>query len=326
MMASGKLARTLLFAVISVAVAQPALAADDVAPLLHAHASQVRAIALSPDETRAISSSERDGIRLWDVTTNKELAHFSAHRIGDLYPAYDVQFTPDGAFAVSGGQDKAVEVWNLTTLGSEQRMLEHPWGVNAVAVSPRGDAILSGGQGGTLILWDRATGKSICHLVGHERMFALTGVAFSNDSRNAISASQDDSVRTWDLATCKQLSAVENKAYSGGPIAMAISSNLAASHEVDRKTIVLWELGSGREILKMSGHTMEIREIKFSPDGRRIISGGQDKRLLTWDVATGELIREQLMPTEITSMAISRTGKFALVGGKDGIIYRASLE
>lgn len=318
--------RTSLLIATLVVVSQSSFAADDVVPMLRGHRAWVNAIALSPDETRALSASDSDGIRFWDVPAKKELAHFNAHHVADLYATYDVKFTPDGAFAVSGGLDKAVEIWNLKKLNSERRLVEHPWGVNVVSISPRGDTILSAGQGGALILWERATGKSKCQLIGHERMYALTSVAFFNDAKNAISASQDQSIRTWDLSTCKQLSVIQNKAYRGGPLAMAIGNNLAVSYGIDRKTLVVWELTTGLELKRLTGHTMDIRAIRLSPDGRRVMSGGQDKRMITWDVATGELVKEQPIPTEIVSIAVSRTGAFALVGGKDGTIYRASLE
>lgn len=318
--------RTSLLVVALVALTQSSFAADDVVPFLRGHASWVRAIALAPDETKVLSGRESDGIRFWDILTKKELAHFNAHHIANLYATFDVKFTPDGAFAVSGGLDKAVEIWNLKTLNSERRLVEHPWGINAVSVSARGDTILSAGPGGALILWNRATGKSICQLIGHERMYALNSVAFLNDGKNAISASQDQSIRTWDLSTCKQLSVIQNKAYKGGPLALGMGGNLAVSYGIDRKTLVMWDLTTGLELRRMTGHTMDVRAIRLSPDGRRVISGGQDKRLLTWDAATGKLIKEQPMPTEIASIAVSRTGAFALVGGKDGTIYRASLE
>lgn len=107
---------------------------------------------------------------------------------------------------------------------------------------------------------------------------------------------------------------------------MAIGNNLAVSYGIDRKTLVVWELTTGLELKRLTGHTMDIRAIRLSPDGRRVMSGGQDKRMITWDVATGKLVKEQPIPTEIVSIAVSRTGAFALVGGKDGTIYRASLE
>ncbi|WP_265947366.1 WD40 repeat domain-containing protein [Dechloromonas sp. A34] len=318
--------RTSLLIVALVAISQSLFAADDVVPVLRGHTAWVMAIALSPDETKALSASDSDGIRFWDVPSKKELAHFNAHHVANLYAAFDVKFAPDGAFAVSGGLDKAVEIWNLRELNSERRLVEHPWGVNVVSVSPRGDRILSAGQGGALILWNRATGKSICQLNGHERMYALTTVNFFNDGKNAISASQDQSIRTWDLSTCKQLSIIQGKAYKGGPLAMAISNNLAVSYGIDRKTLLVWELSTGLELRRMTGHTMDIRAIRISPDGKQVVSGGQDKRLLTWDVGTGKLIKEQPVPTEIVSLEVSRTGTSVFVGGKDGTIYRASLK
>lgn len=318
--------RNALLLIALVAAANCSYAADSVVPILRGHTAWVQAVTFSPDGTKALSASLGDGVRYWDIDAKKELAHFNAHPVANLYAAFDVKFTPDGTSAVSSGQDKAVEIWNLKKLSSERRLVGHPWGVNAVSVSPRGDVILSAGQAGTAILWNRASGKVACNLIGNDSMYAIGSIVFDNDGKTAISASQDRSVRTWDLTTCKQMSSVYDKAYKGGPVAMAPHRNLAVSRAIDRKTLVLWELNTGRELSQMMGHTSEVNAIQFSPDGTRVISGGNDKRLIEWNVSNGKVVKEYAVPTEIISSAVSRTGASALIGGKDGVIYWAVLE
>jgi len=294
--------------------------------ILRGHSAWIGSIVLSSDEKKALSASEGDGIRYWDLTARKELAHFEAHHVGNIYATRGVQFSSDDLFAVSGGHDKAVAIWNLKTLNLERRLLEHKWAVNIVSISPRGDTILSAGLGPELILWNWATGKPICKLAGHEAPYALTSITFTDGGKKAISTSQDRSIRTWDLLTCKQLSVIKNKAYKGGQVAIATNSGFAVSLDVDRKTLLVWNINTGDEIIRMTGHTRDVNALYISADGKRVISGGEDKRLLVWDVGAGTVLKEKLMPTEITSLAIFRTGTMALVGGKDNNIYQVPLE
>ncbi len=300
--------------------------AADLAPFVRGHDAWVSAIAVSPDDSKALSSSEQDGTKYWDIGSRKELAHFNSHKIQNLYATYDVAFTPDGSSAVTCGQDGTVEIWNLSTATSARRLDKHPWGVNRISVSQKGDTLLSAGQGGVLNLWERETGSLLCRLVGHESAYGLTKAAFSRDGKTAVSASQDRSVRTWDLSNCSQLSAVQGKAYVGGPVALAVDLGIAASRAKDHLSIITWEIASGRELQRMARHTGEVHAIALSPDGKRVISGGEDKRLVVWNFASGKVEMEHALPTEITSIAVSNAGTWVLVGGKDGAIYRVSIQ
>ena len=75
----------------------------------------------------------------------------------------------------------------------------------------------------------------------------------------------------------------------------------------------------------MVRHTGEVHAIALSPDSQRIISGGEDKRLVVWNFASGKVEFERTLPTEITAIAVSNSGSWVLAGGKDGAIYRISI-
>src|SRR5262249_58667817 len=54
--------------------------------------------------------------------------------------------------------------------------------------------------------------------------------------------------------------------------------------------ITLWELASGREVLRIKGEL--IAAIAFAPDGRRLVSATSYRKTCLWDTATGGLVRE----------------------------------
>jgi WD40 repeat protein len=90
------------------------------------------------------------------------------------------------------GSDGVGRVYDLATRREVLTLSGHNGPVGAVAVSPDGETIATGGADGTAKLWDADTGQEILTLTGHTK--AVYSVAFSPDGRLLATASHDGTV------------------------------------------------------------------------------------------------------------------------------------
>jgi WD40 repeat protein len=118
------------------------------------------------------------------------------------------------------------------------------------------------------------------------------------------------------MSTCKLLMvAVALPALLIGSASAADTAPTATSPDgkvqarADGKTILLTDAASGKVFAKMTGHTDTVTALAFSPDGKSLASGGADKTVRFWDVATGKEIRKLEGKDTITSLTFSKDGK-----------------
>lgn len=84
------------------------------------------------------------------------------------------------------------------------------------------------------------------------------------------------------------------------------------------KTIKIWDLNEGKEILDLIGHSSFINDLVISPDGKKLYSAGADKTIKAWDLNTGkELFSLKGHDNYINSLALSTDGKILASAGAD---------
>ncbi len=171
-----------------------------------------------------------------------------------------------------------------------------------------------------LALADLAYAPGLQHrFAGHTN--AVFAVAFSPDGKTALSASADQTLILWDVASGNNIRRFIG--HASGVVGVAFSPDgRTALSGADDGTMILWDVASGEAIRRFQGHTATVTGVRFSADGKVALSGSYDQTLIMWDVETGQALRRLTgQNTPVTTAAMSPDGKTALSGSTDGNIF-----
>ncbi len=214
--------------------------------------------------------------------------------------------------------------------------LRHSGFVMSVCFSPDGRTLASGSEDHSIRLWDKATGKELRRFTGHTGY--VMGLAFSKDGKALASVGGDGMVYVWDLTTDKQR--LLFKAYDGSAVAcVAISpdgkSLATGGVGMGHRTLVLWDLATGKELYILGDNGQGVDAVAFSPDGKLLASGSNNLTwfgrphgqrppaagsvVQLWDVATGKEVRTlQREAGGVSGVAFSSDGKTLASASHDG--------
>lgn len=157
-------------------------------------------------------------------------------------------------------------------------------------------------------------------------------LAFSADGMVMASASDDSTVKVWDLAASKDVLTLQEPDGGGmRGVAFAPDRKTLATAGGD-KVVRLWDAAKGTQLQEFRGHTAPAYSVLFSPDGKTLVSGGGYANypdhgqtgygeLRFWDPETGkERTALQCHTWPVAHLAFTPDGKSLITGGYDNLV------
>jgi WD40 repeat protein len=115
-------------------------------------------------------------------------------------------------------------------------------------------------------------------------------VSYSPDGKTLASASQDKTVKLWDVGTGKELKTLNGHQDRVLSVSYSPDGKTLASASSDT-TVKLWDTVTGKELNTLNGHQSTVTSVSYSPDGKTLASASQDKTVKLWDVGTGKELK-----------------------------------
>jgi WD40 repeat protein len=234
---------------------------------------------VSPDGRHIVATGKSKSLIHWDV--------FSGRKLSDLgpidEPVTNICFSPDSglvAIGTAGGKIHVMDLKGNCEVASwqahDRRIDWGEWMVGALAFSPDGSRLASGGGWGcvkfNVIVWDWRNGRELgCHPAHRSQVHQ---VEFSPDGTK--------------LAAC--------------------------SGDVAFREILLSEAETGQCLQEFKGHSGSVFAIGFSPDGRDLVSGSWDETIRLWRVSSGSQLRALSIGSQVNCAGFLADGRVYSAG------------
>jgi WD40 repeat protein len=262
---------------------------------LRGHTWNMQSLAFRPDGKVLATGSRDRSVRLWDPVTAGPLSSERTH----TDPVTALAFSADGALLASGSEDRTIRIRAGGT-GKTLRVWKEPEVVaSSLCFSPDGKTLVSvsnyghGGERATR-LWNVAAGTS--ELLEEEDGYGGgASVIFSPDGQLFITGGVWDNgsrqlnrywLRVYETATRQLVWKYEGKdpdeAKFLGALAVTLDGRtLISTHW---HSVRFWDLLTGKEIRRLTGHHGPLAALALSRDGRVLATSSHDTTVLLWDL------------------------------------------
>lgn len=287
-------------------------------------------------------------VRAIEVATGKEFKRYIGHTwsiasIAIYSNAYLLTSSFENGFHPV---DRTVRLWDLKSGRELRRYTGHTDDITTAVFDPEGNHVLSASQDGTLRLWDAVDGDeqerfkvADGSVQGHadELNFTIHGgggndtfylgriidIAFSRDSRVAVTDSSSKTVRLWDMKMGKpirDLIHTEPRALTLSADGSRVAFSLEDSGNSQNKNIdkvVVWDVNTGRELRAFVDLSTD--KLILSPDGTQLIVAVAES-MRRWDVNSGRELPTLTNDEHIKTLAFSPDGSKIAGGSAKGTV------
>jgi len=234
----------------------------------------------------------------------------------------DLAWSPDGAQLAAASASGPISLYDAQTGAPNHGLPGHDAGTNCLAWSPstRAVRLASGGQEPRVKFWDAAAGQ-------HTASTALTGNGWCEhlawQPYAATAATAAGSAQTWLAAAAgRQLYALHAEGSIAHAFPPAPKAITALAWSPDAQTLAAAHFG-GVQLWSSTDFSLQkelpyaggIETLRWSPDGRWLVSGNHDPSVHLWRPSEDLELQMSGYETRVRALAFDPSGRWLATSG-----------
>ena len=270
----------------------------------------IKSISVSHDGEWAAAAAGYDKIHVWNILNHKRSKTLTKKPVDQ--PSAAVAFSPTDNRLYGTTEEGVIRSWEIPTFAESKETLSVDGRVHNICISPDGKLLAAHVHDGWVTVWELQTREQKKRFYGGHlgRDLLYGSLAISHDSTKlAIGLKRERGIRIFDLVTFKELYVIP----AGGRDCVKFSPDgkwIATNDWTSDKSIHVRNVEDGKEVHQLRGHTLDVSDFAFSPDGKRLASASADQTVRLWDTETWQEARIlRGHEARVSSLAFASNGK-----------------
>ena len=237
-------------------------------------------IAFSSDG-KLFAVANQEQIFLYQTETGKRIKTLRGHT-GNIS---GLAISPDNRLLISvSGRDSTIKIWDLNKGNIIKNLSQNVGPVTTVSFSPDSKLFVTGAIGidRTIKFWDSKSGQLMKTLP--KQPGYIYSLGFSSDGRQLVAAVRNF-VKAWDLSTGKERWTVKATSLDLNQAVVSPNNRLLAIASREGQIVII-DLNKGQKLATLRGHQGWVQSVSFSPDGKTLYSGAEDKIVKIWNLSS----------------------------------------